>query len=146
MYLIFVTNNNPGSWFIRWFTRSEYSHVVLVYNNEVIEATFWHGVHKQSLDVILKSYKKILFREVENVDSAKAWSFAESQIGKPYDWLSLLGMFFRHRWTSTKAWFCSELVACALFEGGVTIIRKEANRVTPENLLNSPLIKPIGEV
>lgn len=145
MYVAFCTNNKIHSFFIRWFTQSRYSHVALVKNNEVIDATFRYGVKKRQLLDLKTSYSLIEFREVPNLDEEKAWKFAENQIGKPYDWLSILGIFFRRKWTSDISWFCSELIACSLFEGGVTVIRKQANRVTPENLLNSPLIKPIGE-
>ena len=145
MYVAFCTNNKIHSFFIRWFTQSCYSHVALVKNNEIIDATFRYGVKRRQLIDLKISYSIIEFREVPNLDKEKAWKFAENQIGKPYDWLSLLGIFFRRKWTSDISWFCSELIACSLFEGGVTVIRKQANRVTPENLLNSPLIKPIGE-
>ncbi len=143
MKIIFVTNNNIGSIVTRWFTWSTYSHVVLAYRDRVISADFFEGVKLYTTKDFLIKYKKIQVAEVLNVDEDKAWQFALHQVGKPYDYLNILGIFFKRDWTNSETWMCSELTSVALHEGGVTLIKKSANRVTPEDLLNSPLVNLI---
>lgn len=141
MRIVFVTDNMPWSIIIRWFTWSKYSHVGLLFSdNEVIDATLRKGVSKKTLEEYKKKYKNIKTCSVPNVNEFETRVFAEKQLGKPYDWKALFGMLIRRKWTDENSWFCSELVAVALHKGGVTIIKKEASRVTPEDLLNSPLI------
>jgi uncharacterized protein YycO len=143
MRIVLCTNQNIGSIFTRWFTWSEYSHCALVFDGKVIEATFWHGVTVTPLSEFLLRYKKILFCEVPGVDEYKAGTWALKQAGKPYDYKAVFGLFVKRDWTNDQAWFCSELVAVALHEGGITLLRKSASRVTPEDILNSPLVNPL---
>lgn len=144
MKIIFATDNKPWSFLIRWFTWSRYSHVAIVNRQKVIEATLLHGVRVAPLQEFLDKYKEnILICDVPKANVKKAWAFATQQLNKPYDLKAVFGLVFRKRWTDDKKWFCSELATVALYNGGATIIRKEAYRVTPEDLLNSPLVKPI---
>ena len=146
MKIIFATDNKPWSVFIRWFTWSRYSHVALVNRKNVIEATLLHGVKITSLDEFLTKYKKnILICDVPKANVKKVWAFAVQQLNKSYDLKAIFGLVLRRKWTDDKKWFCSELVTVALYNGGATIIRKDAYRVTPEDLLNSPLVKPLEE-
>lgn len=69
-----------------------------------------------------------------------------SQQGKNYDWLALAGMVIHRDWgTNHTSWFCSELVTWAFAEIGHPLLRTEhKNRITPENVLLSPLLKRIA--
>lgn len=145
MKIVFCTNQNIGSIFTRWWTWSEYSHCGLVFDGKVIEATFWHGVTITPLAEFMGRYKKILFCEVPNTDEVKAGEWALKQVGKPYDYKAVFALFIKRKWTCDTSWFCSELVAVSIYEGGVTLFRKEASRVTPEDILNSPLVYPIDK-
>ena len=141
MRVIFVTDNWPWSNFIRWFTWSKYSHVGLLFSDDkIVDTTLRKGVSEKTLEHYLTRYKNVKICEVPNVDEAKVKEFAYSQIGKKYDWTAIVGFVARRDWTKEDNWFCSELVAVALHKGGVTVIRKEASRVTPEDILNSPLL------
>lgn len=52
---------------------------------------------------------------------------------KPYD-LSAIACFALHRdWQEQDSWFCSELVAGCLEQGGTKLF-KDAYRVTPQHL------------
>lgn len=144
MNIIFVTDNKLGSIFIRWFTWSNYSHVALMKGDTIIEATLKHGVVVKPLQDFMKKYKRKLICEVEGVDEEKAWNFALDQCNKPYDVKAIFGFLLRRNWTDDNSWFCSELVAASLLKGGVSIVRKDASRVTPEDILNSPLVKIVG--
>ena len=71
--------------------------------------------------------------------------FAVAQVGKPYDWDALLGMPFRKDWRDPSKWFCSELVTAAFEAGGHPILRSDhVDRVTPRDVLMSPLLKRVG--
>lgn len=67
-----------------------------------------------------------------------------SQIGKPYDITSLLGILIHRQWTDTDSWFCSELVARSFAQGGNSLFREyNIHRITPQNLLmlNYPIVE-----
>lgn len=144
MKIVFVTDNKPWSVFIRWFTWSSYSHVALMKEDSIIEATLKHGVVIRPFHEFIKKYKTKLICEIEDIDEKKAWSFALDQCHKSYDIGAIFGFIFRRNWTDDDSWFCSELVAASLLKGGVIIGRKDASRVTPEDILNSPLVKIVG--
>ena len=146
MKIVFATNNKIGSLFIRWFTWSRYSHVALVWGSNVIEATLAHGVRVFPFRSFVKKYKSVLLCNVKGVDEKKAVAFTLNQLNKPYDIKAIFGFVLRRKWTDAERWFCSELVAVALHEGGVTLIKKEAHRVTPEDLLCSPLVEEEKEI
>lgn len=69
-----------------------------------------------------------------------------SQRGKPYDYTALAGMVIHRDWAANgNSWFCSELVAWAFNEAGSPLLRTEhKNRITPEDLLMSPLIRRLS--
>lgn len=68
-----------------------------------------------------------------------------SQQGKPYDYTALAGILIHRDWgTNESSWFCSELIAWAMKESGIKFLRTEhKNRITPEELLLSPLLRRI---
>ena len=69
---------------------------------------------------------------------------AMTQAGKPYDWAGIFGLVFRNRnWESDDKWFCSELVAWSFKQGGYPLLNENSYRITPRDLLISPLLKPI---
>lgn len=66
---------------------------------------------------------------------------ALDQLGKPYDWLGVLGVGLHHDWRSTGRWFCSELVAWAFAKAGKPLlIADQIDRITPRDLLLSPVL------
>jgi uncharacterized protein YycO len=73
-------------------------------------------------------------------DSAKARAFLQAQVGKPYDYTALFGIFAKRDWQEPDSWFCSELAAAAALAGGEMLVRKPLNRITPEDLWSSVAI------
>ena len=142
--IYFVTDNQIGSILLRYWMWSPYSHCAIGYKDKVISATFYHGVILEDLDVFLSRYKakNIKVCRVDNLDVQKAWQFGLEQVGKPYDLKSIIGFLIKRSWVDTNAWQCSELATAMIFNGGVTLIRKEAYRVTPADLLNNILVIP----
>jgi hypothetical protein len=69
---------------------------------------------------------------------------AMTQEGKPYDWAGIFGLVLRERnWEDDDKWFCSELVAWSFKQGGFPLLNETTSRITPRDLLISPLLKPI---
>jgi uncharacterized protein YycO len=85
-----------------------------------------------------------IFASVECSDeqAEAVYKFLYDQIGKPYNWLGILGFVIRKDFPSKNRWFCSELVIAAFEAAGIHLIAvKQVDRVTPEMILESPLVK-----
>lgn len=111
-------------------------------NNEVIDATYKNGVSKKLKKDFFKENTEYLICYVDNLKEEKCWNWALSQIGKGYDFLALVGWFFRKNWCNENKYFCSEFVTQALYNGDCWLFRKSASRITPQDLLNLAAIKP----
>jgi uncharacterized protein YycO len=142
----FVSEPDFSSPLIEFFTWSRFSHVDLVLpDGKLLGARINGGV-------------KIREPGYEEFDSLQQWQVecdeyqaeritvaAKSQIGTPYDWLSIVNFVVHRNWRKTNSWFCSELVAWAFEQGGLPLLnpRVEVNRITPEDILLSPLLKQV---
>ena len=67
----------------------------------------------------------------------KIYDFAISQIGKPYDLTAIAAFVAGRDWRNPDSWFCSELAASSLEQGGVFPfpLFAPANKITPAGLL-----------
>jgi hypothetical protein len=143
--ILFSTNNLPGSVLIRVGTWSDYSHVDIISPDResglILGATPWHGVSHRAIEDRIDHSTRWMICEFD-ADPKRVWAYAESQIGKKYDWLGCLGIAVHRDWEEDDKWFCSELVAKAALQAGVPLInrRTRVNRVTPQMLLDSPLL------
>jgi hypothetical protein len=74
---------------------------------------------------------------------AKVYAAALSQVGKPYDLSGIINFALHRDWRETDSWFCSELVAWAFEQAGYKLLNTpDVNRITPRDLLLSPLLSP----
>lgn len=142
--LRFITQSGPVSFIIRKFLWSQYSHV------EFVVPIGYLGAREMGVKIRPFDYckpKREVFAQVEcNQEvSDKVIAFARSQIGKPYDFISILAGFpFRLDLGSKdgKRWFCSELVAQAFEAANYPLVeRRNKDRISPEDILQSPLVK-----
>jgi uncharacterized protein YycO len=79
--------------------------------------------------------------EVPDAVAVKIMGFAWQQVGKPYDFRSILGFLIRRDWRERDSWFCSELVAYSFEQAGWPLLRTgECNRINPSSLSLSPLL------
>lgn len=132
--ILFCRSNLPGSWLIRAFTWSRWSHVCLIDGDNVIEAA-WPCVRITTLANVLAKHTAYQIVELPCADPEGALAAAYYQVGKGYDWTALLGFILRRNWQESDCWFCSELVAWAFAQGKTHIFRPKAiSRVTPEHL------------
>jgi uncharacterized protein YycO len=138
--LCFSTSWGPVSTFLRFFTWSQISHVDFVVPEGLLGAREM-GVKIRPFGSIKVTRDIIAYVVCTEDQAEQVLGFARAQIGKPYNWLGLLGFAVRRDFPSKKRWFCSELVIAAFEMAGIRLLNiKDVDRVTPEMLLNSPLV------
>lgn len=140
--LLFSKSRLPGSYLIRALTWSKYSHVeILLSDSHVIGANYPKGVERQTLEGRIKKTSKYEIYEVD-ADENMVSEFLKTQLGKPYDITAIFGILSRRDWQEPDSWFCSELVCAAFKYAKVDLVRKPVNRITPQDLLQCPLVLP----
>lgn len=129
---MYSRSNTIGSWLIRLWTFSKWSHVaVLVDGFSVIDSTAKYGGVRITSKEFFKSTHEFEVYDIELPDEEAAITFLFSQIGKKYDWTSIFGMIFQRNWQEDDKWFCSELLEAACVKGGKQRFRDEVYRITP---------------
>lgn len=133
---------------IRWQTRSPYSHASIVLRQAaVIESREGIGVRWLSKLQPAAGEQIDLFAVELTIDQAnKLEAFLLAQLGKRYDWSSVLRFVSRRQASrrSREVWFCSELVFAAFQHVGINLLaRTEPWEVSPGLLSRSPLITPV---
>lgn len=137
--LQFSSKGTIGSKVIQWITWSDYSHVDFVLPEGRLLGARGDGV---KIREDYGNYERVKRVQADAPDSVI--HRALSQLHTPYDYAALLGLTFRRDWENPHAWFCSELVAWAFEEEGHPLLREiPSSRITPRDLLLSPLIKEI---
>jgi uncharacterized protein YycO len=79
-----------------------------------------------------------------HVDAAVRWAML--QVGRPYDWTAIYGMFVRRDWHKDDKWFCSELICGAFGAAQWPLLQDQRlyDRISPRDLLLSPRIKRVA--
>lgn len=133
---------------IKLQTRSPYSHAALMLEDGVvIEAWTSGGVRMTDLAIGHVAGTEIDVFDVAGMNSERdeiVFEFAKSQIGKAYDFSSVLRFVTRCQAdrTSSGAWFCSELCFAAYQKAGINLLERiEPWAVSPGMLAYSPLLK-----
>lgn len=133
--LLFTRKRTLASFAIRAFCGSRWSHVALVDGDHVIEATGLHGVRRVPLTTAMRGVSHHELVNLIDADPGPVIAAAKTQLGKPYDFLAIVGLWLRSGWDETDSWFCSELVAWALEQGGHPRFRaRDISRVTQQHL------------
>ena len=132
--LVFTRRRHPGSVLLRAFLWSAWSHCAIVDGVDIIEAAADGGVRIRELGDLLRESSEHAFVDVPTSDARAVIAAARSQVGKPYDWLGVLGIGVRRRWQDNDRWFCSELIAWAFERAGWPLFRGQPWRITPRDL------------
>lgn len=123
--LRFSASKVAGSKMIAWFTWADFSHVEVVFSTHTIGSRFVGGVQEWPLGSKYRHVKDV------RIDVSQAFfDFLEAQLGRKYDYLSILGFIFRRDWQEKRRWHCSELIASALVADN-RLTLANLNRVTP---------------
>ena len=130
---------------IRWQTRSIYSHIaVQLGDGTVIEAWSKGGVvHRESFrDGHTPGTKVDVFtiNPISNFDEQAAKDYLLAQIGKKYDFGSVLRFLSRRKSKANNKFFCSELAESALLAGGCRLLNGNPSEHAPAHTAMSPLL------
>jgi hypothetical protein len=137
----FSARESLSSEAIRMFEHGPWSHVDAVMpEGSLLGARAEHingipsGVQIRPSDYLPFSVKKIVSLEVPQDVADKFYALATSQIGKPYDFEALAGVFIGRNWRDEGSWDCSEVMAWCL-ESSVLHhpLAVPCNRVTPDD-------------
>lgn len=138
--LCFSTSWGPVSTFLRFFTWSTISHVDIIVPEGLLGAREM-GVKIRPFNYGHPTRAIIAHVECTDAQAEKVYAFARSQIGKPYNWIGLFGFAIRRDFPSKNRWFCSEIISASFEAAGIHLVAiKQIDRVTPEMILESPLV------
>jgi len=150
-YVLASKGISPTSRIIRWwqwgfpYTHIAYCLDIADCNDPVVIEAWWNGVRKGWFSEVHTPGTEFSVYSVDVSPSQKEKieSFLKEQIGKPYDWLGILGFPLRSRKLERKnRWFCSELVFTAFKQAGVELLKNtHPAEVSPRLFLKSPLLR-----
>lgn len=144
--LLFTRTRTLHSLAVRLFTGSPWSHVEFIDGTNVIGA-LPGGVAVDSLRKRLAEVSAYQIVRVPCAEPLRVLTACYSQLGKPYDFLGILGLVTRRRrWQKASSWFCSELVSWCFAAVGQPLFREEQVwRVTPQHLWMLQFPEPTRE-
>ena len=136
---------------IKWWQWGfPYTHIAYVLNlsdpaDPVVIEAWWNGVRDGKFSEVHTPGTEFSVFSVQVSEAQKELIeiFLRDQVGKPYDWLGILGFPLRN-WKLEKSnrWFCSELVFAAFKYAGVELLREtHPSEVSPRLFLKSPFLK-----
>lgn len=132
MRLLFVRSKSPFSFFVRLveglrsgrFTLAPWSHVAVVAADglHIVDSMWQHGgVTRRTLDSFLGAFPDNQVVDVKLTNEPAASFWLDTQVGKPYDYRGLFGFIVGRSTEDPSAWYCFELAAAALRQGGLPI-------------------------
>jgi len=139
--LAFYRGAGLTGWAIRTITWSDYDHVALLLpDGSVLDVEPGAGVSEHATVRVADAIYTVN-ANTSMQDAALAW--AQQQIGDRYDWSATLGIALHRDWREPGAWMCSELCVRAFEVAGQPLLNADhVNRITPGDLLMSPIIRP----
>ena len=146
--LIFIDSGKFAGGVVKWWTDSIFDHVeICMGDRKVVGARPSGGVQVRDISKF-ESEKWCLARPAITLldkDKDAIINFALSQVGKKYDFISLLGFPMDRNIDNPNKWFCSEFVGKAFNVGNYPLIpRKSPNRIPPELIYQSWRVIPIS--
>jgi uncharacterized protein YycO len=140
--LRFTRGTGLGGAIVRLATFCSFAHVGFKLDDgKVLDATPTFGVSiRDAVDDETTEYWSIA---APKATIAAAVEWGKAQVGKPYDWTSIIGLGLRRDWHCDSAWFCSELVTAAFDHVHWPIIRDSGrfDRITPRDLMMATRIQ-----
>lgn len=120
---IIFRKHEPGVYpgFIRWWTKSIYSHCELLFddNMKFSAVPSEHGTRYEQARILSPNEWDILFIGIDAPAEGCIRHFCDAEMGCEYDWMGIiLSQFARMRREDPRKWFCSEVCAAALQQGG----------------------------
>ena len=145
IHLRFIRNAGFISRAIQWQSwgpGGAWSHVDFVLPEGYLGSQAPDGVRLRPYNYCTPSAALHCYVDLPDAAGNAILNWARAQIGKPYDYYSLLGIVMRRDWQRPDAWFCSEYVAAAFLKGNWPLLRtNQVSRISPPTLsLSTKLI------
>ena len=138
MKIKFTSNRLPLSYLIRLWCVSKVSHVEFVFSDGV---SIYPAVETGRTILTKKTYRNeyIFDLDLTAEQEALVRSWAESQIGVPYDYTALApwNVFIPRKkssWKDPAYWMCSEFCAYGLELVGIKFFEDSCKKITPADL------------
>ena len=137
---------------ICWQTRSPYSHIaVMLSEREIVEA--WHSPSLvRMIDSLSTGHtpgtKVDIFEiDISSEQSLKLRDFLLSQVGKKYDFGSVLRFLSRRNKDNPEKWFCSELAFSAFRYADLNLLERiEPHQVDPGTFVTTPFARFVKRI
>ena len=145
--LVLIQAHKGRSFFsrlIKWFTRSEYSHISTWFVQEavVIESREGKGVIERSStlfqEAILKGVISVYKFDITEEQKEQMLREMRATLGKKYDWLHVAKFVTRRRGSSDDRWFCSEHFLHHAQSARVSILNMDPWLADPGHIVRSP--------
>lgn len=141
LQIMFTNSHKPLAPIIRAFTWSDFSHMVIVIDGgkNVLHSDF-HGVRIEPIEDLKNRSKNWILVEYECEFPELVIEACKTQIGKPYDFGGIVGIFIRDvNLQDDSKWWCSELPAYGFMKAGIPKFQEDyLHRITPQNWLMLP--------
>ena len=142
--LSFVSQRDPGSWAIRWFTHSDFSHVDIITPDGYrlgarsdcpVGYPLAAGVQRRPMDYAKFTRDERITIPCLMQPHHDAYTWLDDQIGKPYDSSGLFRSFLldKYQWGDNGKWWCSELAAVFIEQAGFPRMMIPATRCAPND-------------
>lgn len=154
--IILVKGQSISAAFIRWFTKSEYTHVGIAIDENLIfevdmfkKLGLYPNTHKE-FDVY--RYSKGLNRK--QLKRMKKYAIAKAKTHIGYDWLKILHFAIKRFFPSFPEFLemhqheiCSEIVDLVYHAVGVDLVPENRKGfISPADIVNSKVLKKVGSV
>jgi len=145
MIVVLFKGRGIMSRLIEWQTRGDYSHAALFDEDNGVLYESWQtaGVRKKENWAVHDDPTVDFFKFAHTKDEAAVIrDFLETQLGKKYDWFSVL-RFVSHtqlRPDAKEKWFCSELVTAALEAAGIKLFKNTEPCHVPPDLIKRSVV------
>lgn len=138
--LRFIRENTLVSWLIRLFTGGQWSHVEFVTPLGYLAARP-PGVMMYPFDYCHPSAETFGTVNCTPEVAEKVIEFVYAQVGKPYNFLAILGDATNEDITEKDAYDCSQLVATAFAQANWPLLKGvKLFRINPQQIYDSPLV------
>ncbi|MDQ0197883.1 YiiX/YebB-like N1pC/P60 family cysteine hydrolase [Neobacillus ginsengisoli] len=137
---------------IEFFTHSQFSHAALVSDPEkklIIEASL-NGVGYTNLAGFIGFSTVYRMMTLTDEQASNIVTYAEQQLGKPYDYEELVDMFLRYVFhipnnrIEKGRYVCSTFVNACYGSAGIKLTKQ--NLPSPEDIFESPLLTKVADI
>ena len=144
--IILVKNNKLISKIIKWWTKSEYSHVALAVDDlHMYETNYDTNSHIKIIDFPTNMYDIYRLKDTSKLDTEKLNKFMKEHLKNKYDLGEIFKIVFKINTPDDDGkYICSMLVREAFLDQGIDLT-PGIEIPTPEDLSHSELLYKVEE-